>query len=118
MNAVCDDDWRLIGHDTLSLYRTHGTGRLTALKQHIIDNHRSTGVCHGKSLLKGGGHRGSPYRVEHVRRPVSTTCLDATARHGRRRLPLRVDGDMGAPLGQLAVIPVRSTKWVCDCPWG
>jgi len=95
MNAVYDDDWKLVGHDTLSFYRTHGTGRLTALKRHMIDNHRSTGVDHGKCFLKGVGHKGSPRGVERVRRPVRITCFDTTMRPGRRRLPLRVDEDMG-----------------------
>jgi hypothetical protein len=35
VNPVDHDGWRSIGHETLRFYQTHGTRRLTVLRQHI-----------------------------------------------------------------------------------
>jgi len=42
VNLVDRDDWRLIGHDTLRFYQTHGIKRLAALKQHTITQPRQS----------------------------------------------------------------------------
>ena len=53
IDAADHDGWKLIGHDTLRFYRTHGMGRLTALKRHIIDNHGTIEVDRQGFLLRG-----------------------------------------------------------------
>ncbi|KAF9643571.1 hypothetical protein BDM02DRAFT_1411387 [Thelephora ganbajun] len=42
IDPVDHDGWRLIGNETLRFYQTHGTGRLTALKRHILDTDETT----------------------------------------------------------------------------
>jgi len=59
-NVVDDDDWELIVHDALRLYRTHGIGHPTILKLRTIDNHRSIGADHPIFFLRIVG---SPYRA-------------------------------------------------------
>ena len=52
VDAADHDGWKLIGHDTLRFYRTHGMERLTTLKRHI-DDHSTVGVDHLEFLLRG-----------------------------------------------------------------
>ena len=44
VGPVGHDYWRLVGRETLRFYLTHGTRRLTALKQHIIETAGEPGI--------------------------------------------------------------------------
>ncbi|KAF9643702.1 hypothetical protein BDM02DRAFT_1366837 [Thelephora ganbajun] len=61
------DGWRLIGNETFRFYQTHGTGRLTALKRHAIDNSKATEYYHLGFLWQKRGYRG-PCRVKSAQR--------------------------------------------------
>ena len=68
-DGVDYDAWRLIGRNTLEFHRTHGTGRSpVALKRHIVDTDKTTGIGHASFLL--GYYKGPPCRVGGVRSPI------------------------------------------------
>ncbi|KAF9642112.1 hypothetical protein BDM02DRAFT_3124834 [Thelephora ganbajun] len=71
------DGWRLIGKETLRFYQTHGTGHLTALKRHIIDNNEGTDFYyHLEFLCRKVGSDSSPCRVESVQRRITVEDVD------------------------------------------
>jgi len=60
------DGWKLIGHDTLRFYQTHGTERLATLKRHIVD-----ATMKNEHLVFLMMHyEGSPCRMGSVKRPI------------------------------------------------
>ena len=72
-NKADHDAWRSIERATLEFYRTHGIGRLAALKQHIIHTNKTIEGGHLEFLLQGVDYKTSPCRLENVRRPVAIT---------------------------------------------
>ena len=73
VNVVDRNAWKLIERDTLEFYQTHGIGRLTSLRRHIIGTNRVVEVEHLEFLIQGANSKGSPCRMESVRRPVTIT---------------------------------------------
>ena len=73
VNVVGHDTWGSIERITLEFYRTHGIGRLVALKRHIVDTKRVIEVDHMAFLLRSIDYQGSPCRVDGLRRPVTIT---------------------------------------------
>jgi len=69
ITAADHDGWRLIENDTLRFYRTHGIGRLTALKQHITD----ATVEYEHLWFLTTHYKGSPCRMGSVKQPVPFT---------------------------------------------
>ncbi|KAF9789527.1 hypothetical protein BJ322DRAFT_540240 [Thelephora terrestris] len=67
------DGWRLVGNDTLRFYRTHGMGRLNALKRHIVNPVVEEEMAMKLLLTRYEGIR-SPCRMGRVRRPATTVC--------------------------------------------
>ena len=66
VDAADHDGWKLIGHDTLRFYQTHGTERLATLKRHIVD--ATMEIEHLVFLVTH--YEGSPCRMGSVKRPI------------------------------------------------
>ena len=133
--------WKLIERDTLEFYQTHGIECLAALKRHIIGANRIVEVEHLEFLLQGVNSKGSPCRMENVRRPVTVAevveekyLIDlrvAQVCQLRRLYHLfgydpvtweeavaveEVDKEMDTSSGQSVMIPVRLADCTCDYP--
>ncbi|KAF9644233.1 hypothetical protein BDM02DRAFT_1056006 [Thelephora ganbajun] len=76
INLVDHGAWSSIGNDTLRFYQTYGTGRLIALKRHVIDSNGTTEFHHLDFLCRNVGYKSLPCRVE-----CSTSCHDPGRGH-------------------------------------
>jgi len=141
IDAVDHDGWKLIGHDTLRFYQTHGIGRLATLKRHITDT--TTEYKHLWFLVMH--YEGPPCRMGSVKRPapfvrppwrllspmdqidlgVSRICqlrrlyhlfgydlATRTEEVAAEAVVVEVDGEMDVSLRH----PVPSVDWACDYP--
>ena len=137
--------WKLIGHNTLEFYQTHGTGRLPAtLKQHILDTDKWMEIKHIMFLLRH--YRGPPCRVGSARSPVpiaeeleefkpgyladlrvSQVCQlrrlydlfgrnHSTWKEEEAVFVEEVDEERDVLVGRSAVMPTQFTEWACDYP--
>ena len=140
-SMVGHEAWRSIERITLEFYRTHGIGRLAALRRHIVDTKRTIEVDHMAFLLRSVDYQGSPCRVESLRCPVTITKevsekyfidLRVSRVCQLRRLyhlfgydpttweeAVGVEGvgeEMDAEPGGSVIMPIQFMKWACDCP--
>jgi len=141
VNVADRGAWKLIEWDTLEFYQAHGIERLAALKRHLICANRIVEAEHLEFLLQGVNYKGSPCRVERVRRPVTITeeveekyLVDlrvAQVCRLRRLYHLfgydsvtweeavavkEMGGEMDVTSGRSVIIPVQFMDCACDYP--
>ncbi|KAF9643189.1 hypothetical protein BDM02DRAFT_3123756 [Thelephora ganbajun] len=131
IDPVDRDGWRLIENETLRFYQTHGTGRLTALKRHVIDSNEDTehyhliflhqrgyeGACRVKSVQGHGRDEETDLHVSRVcqlRRLYHLFGYDLATREEVVDME-EVDEEMDVPPG-CSIAPVPFVDWACDYP--
>jgi len=139
VDAAYQDAWRLIGCATFEFYQTHGIGRLTALKQHIIETNKTIESDHLEFLLQRVDRNRSSCKVEGVQHPVrirewvrekylidlhvSQVCQLGRLYHlfgynpttWKEAVAIEVDGEMDVLSGG-SVLPAQFTEWLPDYP--